>query len=84
MEVTDRQDASNQASDVKVRLRADVYSELARAKGYVKVARQANWHGLARSSMFRLLAGGEPSASTAARIAADLGVAFEVIWERAA
>jgi len=60
----------------------DVYDALAAAKGYEKVAHQATWHGLVRSAMFRLRAGGSPSADTAWRIARDLGVALEVIWER--
>lgn len=82
VKATDLQDASTQASDATVKLRADRYRPLAVAKGHATVVSQAGWHGIARSSMFRILAGGAPMASTAARIAADLGVPFEFIWER--
>lgn len=83
MKATDLEDASTHTSDVAtVKLRTERYADLARAKGHPTVVSQALWHGIARSSMFRLLAGGAPMASTASRIAADLGVPFEFIWER--
>ena len=68
--------------DGSVRLRTAVYDLLVRAKGHKSVVSQARLHGLSRSSMFRLRGGGEPSAEVCLRMAADLVVAVEVIWER--
>jgi DNA-binding phage protein len=82
--VTDSEVVAARLQDSAVRLRVEVYGPIARARGYKTVVSQAAWHGLARSAMFRLLAGGAPSASTALRIAGDLGVPVEAIWERAA
>lgn len=82
MAATHLQDGQTDASDATVRLRTDVYDTLAAAKGYSTVEAQAHWHGLARSALFRLRSGGVPRLDTAMRIAADLGVAVEVIWER--
>lgn len=65
-----------------VRLRTDMYDVLAASKGFATVAQQAKWHGLARSAMYRLRGGGVPHLDTAMRMAADCGVAVEVIWER--
>lgn len=81
VEATDLQDVSAHQQD-GVRLRTEVYDVLAAAKGYDTVASQAIWHGVARSTMFRLRSGGQPNLQIAARIAADLGVAVEVIWGR--
>lgn len=83
MAATHFQDDRTESSD-DVRLRVGVYDALAAAKGYRTVESQAAWHGLARSSMFRLRGGDTPRLDTAMRIAADLGVAVEVIWERVA
>lgn len=82
MEPTDLKDAPAQTSDARVRLRVDVYDALAAAKGKRSVAAQARWHEVGRSTLFRLRAGEMPSMDTAMRMAADLGVAVEVIWER--
>lgn len=71
---TGRQDA--------VRLRVAVYDTLAAAAGYRSPEAQAAWHGIARSRMYQLRSGGSPQLTTAMRMAADLGVAVEVIWER--
>jgi hypothetical protein len=84
VEPTDLQDAPTQASVAKVRLRVDVYDALAAAKGKRTVAAQAVWHEVGRSTLFRLRAGEMPSMDTAMRMAADLGVAVEVIFERVA
>jgi DNA-binding phage protein len=82
MAATHLQDGPSQTTDGQARLRVEVYDTLAAAKGYSTVAAQAVWHGVSRSTMFRLRGGDMPSLSTALRIAADLGVAVEVIWER--
>lgn len=68
-----------------VRLRVEVYDTLASAKGYRSVEAQAKWHGLNRGTLFDLRAGHtQPLLDTAMRMASDLGVAVEVIWERTA
>jgi DNA-binding XRE family transcriptional regulator len=78
-------DASATRVDVPVRLRVEVYDVLAAAKGYRSVEAQAKWHGLNRGTLFDLRAGNtQPRLDTAMRMAADLGVAVEVIFERAA
>lgn len=83
MKVSELEDSMAESTDT-VRLRTDVYDALAKAKGYPKPDAQAAWHGIARSAMFRLRAGGVPRLDTAMRIAADCGVPVEVIWERVA
>lgn len=80
MTVTSTEDTSPSLTDT-VRLRVEVYDALAVAKGYRTVGAQAAWHGIARSAMNRLRAGGKPRVDTALGIAADLGVPVEVIWE---
>lgn len=70
--------------DGSVRLLVDVYDRIARAKGYRSRAAQARWHGIAKSALFRIVGGGEPAIRTAVKMAADLGVPFEAIWERIA
>lgn len=80
MSTTHLEDASSQLRDDSLQLRTDVYDALAAAKGYTTVVGQARWHGIARSTMFRLRAGGRAELSTAARIAADLAVPIEVVW----
>jgi hypothetical protein len=62
----------------------DVYDALAASKGHPTVADQALWHEIGRSTLFRLRSGEMPRMDTAMRMAADLGVAVEVIWERVA
>lgn len=62
-----------------------MYDALAKAKGYRTVVAQARWHGIGRQHMSDLRSGRQaPRLDTAMRIAADLGVAVEVIWERIA
>lgn len=82
MKATETKDASSQSTDGSVRLRTEVYDALAADKGYRTVESQVGWHGLTRSNWFRIRAGGPPRLDTAMRVAADLGVAVEVIWER--
>lgn len=81
---THLQDGSTQTSDGTVRLRVDVYKPIAVALGHDTPAKQAEWHGVGRSTMYRLLAGEEPKSQTVMRIAADCGVPVEAIWERVA
>lgn len=76
-------DTSATRGDAQVRLRVDVYDALAASKGYTSVESQATWHGLNRATLFDLRGGKtQPRLETAMRMAADLGVAVEVIWER--
>ena len=83
--VTDSDDATQARPDIAARLRVEVYDQLAAAKGYTTVTAQAEWHGLNRTTMHALRAGDNvPRLDTAMRMAADLGVAVEVIWERVA
>lgn len=84
MQATDRSDAPKRRADDPLRLRVDVYDAVAQAKGYPSRAAQARWHDLAVSSLFRLIAGGNPSAPTAARMAKQAGLPFEALWERVA
>lgn len=67
-----------------MRLRVDVYKPIAVAKGHDTPAKQATWHGLGRSTMYRLLAGGNAESLTVMQIAADCGVPVEAIWQRVA
>lgn len=68
-----------------IRLRVEVYDALAAAKGYRKVEHQAAWHGVHRSTLFRLRAGeGVPSLDLAMRMATDLGTSVEALFERVA
>lgn len=68
-----------------VRLRVEVYDTLAAAKGYPTVVSQAKWHDVNRATLFNLRAGETvPRLDLAMRMAADLGVAVEVIFERVA
>lgn len=70
-------------ADASVRLRVDVYDALARAKGYSTVESQAGWHGVHRATLFNLRSGATvPRLDLAMRMAADLGVSVEVIFER--
>lgn len=83
MPETTQIDASPGRGVGPARLRVDVYDMLAAAKGYTTVEGQADWHGLNRATLFDLRAGKtQPLLRTAMRMAADLGVAVEVIWER--
>jgi hypothetical protein len=83
MRPTDSEDTPTSVQDAtSVRLRTSVYDALAVAKGYTGAPAQARWHGIARSNMYRLRSGGRAELATAMRMAADLGVAVEVIWER--
>jgi DNA-binding XRE family transcriptional regulator len=83
--VKDSDDSAQPRADMPVRLRVGVYDRLAASKGYVTVTAQAELHKLNRATMHALRNGENvPRLDTAMRMAADLGVAVEVIWERVA
>lgn len=84
MGLTDLEDMVSPARDGAVQLDVAAYDRLAHAKGKRTRSAQAKWHGLARSAFYLLLGGGNPSAPTAARMAADCEVPFEAIWKRVA
>lgn len=85
MAMTDSGDRLSARPDIAVRLRVEVYDRLAAAKGYTTVVSQAALHGLDRTHMYALKAGDNvPRLDTAMRIASDLGVPVEAIWERVA
>lgn len=66
----------------RAKLRVAVYDALAKAKGYRTVEAQAAWHDMNRATLFNLRSGATaPMLTTAMRMASDLGVAVEVIWE---
>lgn len=79
---------AERTDSVRLRVGQDgkfVYDMLAAAKGYPSVASQARWHGVNRSTLFDMRAGTNlPRLDLAMRMAADLGVAVEVIFERVA
>ncbi len=58
-----------------------IYDMLAAEKGYLTVESQVHWHGLTRSNWFRIRAGGGATLGTAMRVASDVGVPVESIWE---
>ena len=83
MPVTVSDDMASARPDIAARLRTDVYRALAREKGYPSVTSLARLHDLSRQALYDLLNGAAvPGLATAMRMAADLGVAVEVIWER--
>lgn len=85
MPETTQVDVATTAGDQTGRLRTDVYRALAAVKGYKTVEDLARLHGLNRATLFDLLGGKtQPLLGTAMRMASDLGVAVEVIWERVA
>lgn len=85
MPMPDSGDTLSGTPDVSVRLKVDVYEALAKAKGYRTIESQADWHGVHRATMHAWRNGENvPRLDTAMRIAADLGVSVETIWERAA
>lgn len=84
MKATSTEDVETVSTDPTVRLRVEIYDALAASKGHRGVEAQAAWHELARSAMYRLRGGGVPRLDTTMRMAADCGVAVEVIWERVA
>lgn len=68
--------------DGTVHLRVQDYTTIAASRGYPSAVSQARLHGIPKSSMYRLLAGGAPGVAVAMKMANDLGVPFEQIWTR--
>lgn len=78
-------DVLSPRSDAPIRLRVQVYDALAASKGAKTVVAQAALHGMHRSHMFSLRSGdSQPSLSLAMRMADDLGVRVEDLFERVA
>jgi len=76
-------DATTIKNDVPVRLRVSVHDALAAKKGALNVREQAALHGIHRSTMFRLRSGERvASLELAMKMAADLDVPVEVLFER--
>lgn len=85
MAMTDSGDTLSGTPDILVRLKVPVYEALAKARGYLTIEAQADWHGVHRATMHAWRAGENvPRLDTAMRVAADLGVQVETIWERVA
>jgi DNA-binding XRE family transcriptional regulator len=85
MEATQNSDASPAQSDVKVRLRMEVYDALAEKREVTTVVAQAKLHGIGRQHMFRIRSGRwQPSLPVAMRMAADLGTTVDALFERVA
>jgi hypothetical protein len=83
MGVTGNSDVQTWRDDT-VRLRLNVYDPLAAAKGADTVLAQAKLHGVHRATMFGLRRGNSPTLRLAMRIANDLGVKVEDVFERVA
>ncbi len=81
MRSTEFSNVAAESKDGGSRLRVAVYDALAAAKGYRTVAAQAEWHGLDRSTMFRVRSGQSAHLDTAMRMARDLGTTVEVLFE---
>jgi transcriptional regulator with XRE-family HTH domain len=82
MEATLNSDAPSQQDDVVARLRVDEYDRLAAAKGVTTVVAAAELHSLNRSLLFDYRSGRKsPHLSTAMKMAADLGVTVEALFE---
>lgn len=83
MEATQNSDAPPAQSDVKVRLRLEVYDALAEKRGITTVVGQAKLHEIGRQHMFRIRSGKwQPSLTVAMRMAADLGTTVDALFER--
>lgn len=83
MQTTTLDDAEAPSTDAPVRLRASVYRALAASKGAKTVVACAALHGTNRQNLFKLLSGARSaSLDLAMRMAEDLGVPVEVLFER--
>jgi hypothetical protein len=82
MEATQKSDATSPTGDVIARLRVDEYDRLAAAKGAKSVVAAAGLHNMPRTVLFEYRAGRRtPRLDVAMRMAADLGVPVEKIFE---
>lgn len=81
MQPTQKLDARPGASDVKVRLRVEIYDALAKQRGITTVVAQAALHGIGRQHMFDLRAGRTTaSLPLAMRMASDMGTSVEALF----
>lgn len=67
----------------QLRLRVDVFDDLAAARGAASVPEQVKLTGVSRPSLYRIRAGKPPSFANATRILAALNVPLDVVFERA-
>ncbi len=82
MPATTKRDTKSPTGDVIARLRVPEYDRLARSKGVTSVAAAAQLHGSARTRLFDYRAGRKtPRVDVAMRMASDLGVRVEDIFE---
>lgn len=85
MRATPKDDTQPLSSDVKVRLRLEVYDALVAQRGVKTVVGQAKLHGIGRQHMFDIRAGRSlPSLPLAMRMAADMGTSVDALFEQAA
>lgn len=84
MEATPTEDAQSPRCD-GVRLRLRLYDKLAANRGATTPTEQAAFHGISRAHMYRIRNGDRGlSLELAMKMAADLNVAVEDLFERAA
>jgi hypothetical protein len=82
MPATTKRDLKSPAGDVIARLRVPEYDRLTASKGVKSVAAAAELHGFARTRLFDYRAGRKtPRLDVAMRMAKDLGVRVEEIFE---
>jgi len=82
MTATQNSDAEPRRGDVVVRLRVAEYDRLAKARGATTVVAAAALHELPRTTLFDYRSGRKtPHLPTAMRMANDLGVPVEAIFE---
>jgi DNA-binding XRE family transcriptional regulator len=85
MRATQKRDESSVGSDVKVRLRLEVYDALVARRGIKTVVAQAQLHGIGRQHMFDIRAARvHPSLPLAMRMATDLGTTVDALFEQVA
>lgn len=83
MQATQKSDALPLQTDVRVRLRLEVYDALAVKQKVTTVVAQSKLHGIGRQHMFDIRAGRSlPSLSLAMRMATDLGTTVDGLFER--
>lgn len=76
-------EAASIKNEPTVRLRVSVHDALAAQRGAHNIKDQAALHGIHRSTMFRLRSGERvASLELALKMATDLGVPVEVLFER--
>lgn len=82
MEATQKSDATSSKGDAVARLRVDRYDTHAAAKGARSVTAAAGLHNMPRTMLCEYRAGRRtPRLDIAMRMAADLGVSVEEIFE---